>query len=125
MTVRAVVALVVAAIMSALGALILGEYDFDAFTWIIGGLVSGLVVSEVVLEIGRTRRTVIAITTGLLVAAGLAWAAWISSGEGSRAFPALAWVSMAVGGVAAAARTGGWWTDPLGSPPQSAGSQRG
>jgi hypothetical protein len=119
MTVRVVIALVVAAMICVFGALVLGEYDFDAFTSIIGGLVSGLVVSEVVLEIGRTRRTVIGIVTGLMVAAGLAWAAWISSGEGSDVFPAFAWASMVVGGVAAAARTGGWWSDPLGSPPQS------
>jgi dolichol kinase len=113
MTVRAVVALAVAAIMSVLGALILGEYDFEGFTSIVGGLVAGLVVSEVVLEIGRTRCTVIGVVTGLLVAGGLGWAAWISSGEGSRVFPAIAWLSMAVGGAAAAARTVGWWSDPL------------
>jgi hypothetical protein len=111
MTVRAVVALAVAAIISVLGALILGEYDFDGFTSIVGGLVAGLVVSEVVLEIARTRCTVIGIATGLLVAGGLGSAAWISSGEGSRVFPAVAWLSMVVGGAAAAARTVGWWSD--------------
>ena len=92
----------------ALGALILGEYEFSGATPIGAGLLFGLVISELVIEVGATRARVIGVLTAGLVAGGLAWAAWVSSGEGLRPFPTGGWVAMVVGAVAAGARTGGW-----------------
>ncbi|HEY2812938.1 MAG TPA: hypothetical protein VGJ03_05705 [Acidimicrobiales bacterium] len=108
MSVRVVVALIVAGLVCIVGALILGEYQFTGLTPFAAGLLFGLVVSEFVLEIGKTRSPLIGIVTGAMVAGALGWAAWISSGEGLRPFPTLGWVAMALGALAAGGRTGGW-----------------
>ena len=92
----------------ALGALILGEYEFSGVTPIGAGILFGLVISEIVLEIGRARHPVVGIVTAAMVAGALAWAGYVSSGEGLRPFPNGAWVAMAFGAVAAGVRTGGW-----------------
>lgn len=104
--VRVVVAVVVAAVVCAVGALILGEYQFSGLTPYVTGVLLGLVVSEFVLEIAKARHPALGALTGLLVAGSLGWAAWISSGEGLRPFPAVAWISMGLGGVVAGVRTG-------------------
>lgn len=92
----------------AVGALILGEYEFSGVTPVGAGLLFGLVISEIVLEIGRTRHPVLGVLSAALVAAALAWAGYVSSGRGLRPFPNGAWVAMAFGAVAAGARTGRW-----------------
>jgi hypothetical protein len=97
-----------AAVASAIGALILGEYEFSGATPIGAGLLFGLVISEIVIEIGRTRAPLIGVATAAMVAGALAWAAYVSSGEGLRPFPTGAWLAMALGALAAGVRTGGW-----------------
>jgi len=92
----------------ALGALILGEYEFSGATPIGAGVLFGLVISEIVIEVGATRAPIIGVLSAAMVAGALAWAAWVSSGEGLRPFPTGAWIAMALGAVAAGARTGGW-----------------
>jgi len=110
MTAKVVVALVVAAAVSAVGGLILGEYQFTGFTPYVAGLLFGLVVSEFVLEIGHRRHPLIGVVSGAFVAGALGWAAWISSGEGLRPYPAVAWAAMAIGAAASGLRTG--WPAP-------------
>ena len=97
-----------AALACAVGALILGEYEFSGATPIGAGVLFGLVISEIVIEVGALRAPVIGVLSAAMVAGGLAWAGWVSSGEGLRPFPNGAWVAMAVGAVACGARTGGW-----------------
>src|SRR4051794_35833657 len=97
-----------AALACVVGALILGEYEFSGATPVGAGVLFGLVISEIVIEVGAMRAPVIALLTAAMVAGALAWAAWVSSGEGLRPFPTGAWVAMALGAVAAGARTGGW-----------------
>jgi hypothetical protein len=106
--VRPILAVLAAAIACAIGALILGEYEFSGATPIGAGLLFGLVISEIVIEIGRTRTPIIGILTGAMVAGALAWAAYLSSGEGLRPFPTGAWLAMALGALATGVRTGGW-----------------
>ncbi|MEY2403957.1 MAG: hypothetical protein QOD38_1508 [Acidimicrobiaceae bacterium] len=105
---RPILGLLCAALACALGALILGEYEFSGATPIGAGVLFGLVVSEIVIEVGARRAPVIGVITAGLVAGALAWAAWVSSGEGLRPFPTGAWLAMAVGALAAGGRTGGW-----------------
>jgi hypothetical protein len=105
---RPILGIASAVLACALGALILGEYEFSGATPIGAGLLFGLVISEIVIEVGATRAPVIGVVTAALVAGALAWAAWVSSGEGLRPFPTGAWVAMAIGALAAGARTGGW-----------------
>ena len=99
-------AIVAAALSCAIGALILGEYEFSGATPIGAGVLFGLVISEIVIEVGATRAPVLGVISGALVAGGLAWAGWVSSGEGLRPFPNGAWVAMALGAVTAGVRTG-------------------
>src|SRR3954451_12923273 len=106
MTPRVVVALLVGALVSVVGALILGEYEFQGATPYVAGVLFGLVVSEFVVEIGKLRHPVVGVLTGLMVAGALGWAAWISSGHGLRPFPASAWAAMVIGGGVAGVRAG-------------------
>jgi hypothetical protein len=105
---RVALAVVVAALACALGALILGEYEFSGATPVGAGVLFGLVVSEIVIEIAGVRSRVLGVVTAAFVAGGLGWAGYVSSGEGLRPFPTGAWVAMALGAVAAGWRVGGW-----------------
>jgi hypothetical protein len=105
---RPILGLAGAAVACTLGALILGEYEFSGATPIAAGVLFGLVISEIVIEVGATRAPVIGVLTAAMVAGALGWAAWVSSGEGLRPFPAGAWIAMVLGAVAAGVRTGGW-----------------
>jgi hypothetical protein len=105
---RPVLGIVGAAVACAVGALILGEYEFSGATPVFAGVLFGLVISEIVIEVGATRAPIIGVLTAAMVAGALGWAAWVSSGEGLRPFPTGAWIAMALGAVAAGVRTGGW-----------------
>jgi hypothetical protein len=105
-TPRAAAALVLGAAASALGGLILGEYDFSGATPYAAGLLFGLVVAELVLEVGKLRSWLVGLVAAACVAAGLGWAAWISSGEGLRPFPRPAWAAMAIGALTCGWRAG-------------------
>ena len=104
---RRPVSLLAGAAVSALGALILGEYEFTGWFPYVAGVLFGLVVAETVVGVGHWRGPVPAVAAATLSAAGLAWAAWIDSGEGLEPWPSLAWVAMALGAGAAALRAWG------------------
>jgi hypothetical protein len=106
--VRVAGAIVVAAFASALGGVVLGEYQFEGLMPYGAGLLFGLVVGELVVTVGHSRTLPLAVVSAALVAAGLGWAAWISSGEGLRPFPTLGWVAMGIGALATAGRVGEW-----------------
>lgn len=104
MTPRAIAALVVGGLVAAVGALLLGEYEFTGFTPFFAGPIFGLVVAEVVAAIGRLRSTSVAATTAAVVALGLLWAGWLDSGEGVAPLSGLIWPAMLLGAAAAAIR---------------------
>lgn len=106
LTPRAGLALALAALGCALGALILGEYQFNGVTPIAGGALFGLVIGELVVEVGRLRSTLVGLVSALEVAGALLWAAWISTGEGLRPLPGAVWPTMALGAACAAWRAG-------------------
>ena len=101
---RRPVSLLAGAAVAALGAKILGEYEFTGWFPFVAGVLFGLVIGEVVVSVGRWRGPVPAAAGALLAAGGLAWAGWIDSSEGLEPFPTLAWVAMALGAAAAALR---------------------
>jgi hypothetical protein len=101
-------AVVVAAVASAFGGVVLGEYQFEGLMPYGAGLLFGLVVGELVVTVARSRSLVLAAACAAMVAAGLGWAAWISSGEGLRPFPILGWVAMVIGAIATVGRVGEW-----------------
>ncbi len=97
---RLTLSLVVGAAVAALGALILGEYEFDWLLTGLGGPLVGVVIAEVVTAVGGRRGWVPAVAAAGFAAGALAWAAWITSGQGLEPYPPLAWLAM---GLAAAA----------------------
>lgn len=107
MTWRALLGLVLGAAAAALGALILGEYEFTgSLPWVAGPLF-GLVVGEVVVEVGRSRHLAVAVLTAGLSFGGIAWAGWIDSTQGIEPIKRLVWVSAALAGATALVRTAG------------------
>ena len=90
--------------MSAFGALIVGEYEFDGFLPVLAGLVLGLLVSEAVALGGQWRGWVPAGIAAALAAGGIVWGGWIDSGEGLEAYPAMAWVGAATAAAVALVR---------------------
>ena len=105
--VRATIALVLAAGASTLGAFILGEYEFEGWLPLGAGALFGLVVGEIVVEVGRRRTVPVALWSAALTAAGLVWAGWINAGEGLNPIAGGAWLAAAVGAAAAALRVVG------------------
>lgn len=103
--VRAWAGLILGALTATLGALVLGEYQFEGWLPVGAGILFGAVVAEVVVEVGRRRTVSVAVATGLLAAGGLLWAGWISAGEGLEPISGGAKVAAALGFVVAAGRT--------------------
>ena len=104
---RALLGLLCAAATAALGALILGEYEFSGTLPYLAGPLFGLVIGEVVVSVGRTRALVVALPTGALAFGGIAWAGWIDSSQGVEPVKGLAWVAAGLAAAAALLRTTG------------------
>lgn len=104
---RAVLGVLCAAAAAALGALILGEYEFTGPLPFIAGPLFGLVVGEVVVGVGRARSRTVALVAAGLAFAGIAWAGWIDSSEGVEPVKGLVWVSAALAAAVAGVRTFG------------------
>jgi hypothetical protein len=104
--VRVLLALAAAAFACLVGALILGEYEFEGATPFGAGILFGLVISEIVIEIGRTRGPLLGVISAAMVAAALARAAYISSGEGLRPFPTGGWIALVLAALTAGVRVG-------------------
>ena len=101
---RPVLATTVAAMVAALTALILGEYEFGTLVAVVAGVGVGLVIGEVFDSLGRWRGPLPATIAALLAGGSLAWGAWIDSGQGLEPYPPMAWLAVALGVVTGAAR---------------------
>lgn len=108
---RRVLALAAGALAAAVGAVILGEYELQGVTPFVAGILFGVIVAEVVTVAGR--RHDLATTGGCaaLAAAGMVWAAWISSGEDWSYVAGEAWFGVVLAAVAA-----GLWIRTPGRP---------
>jgi hypothetical protein len=102
---RAGVGLLLGAVASILGAFILGEYQFEGYVPLTAGVLFGLVVAEIVIEVGRRRTALVGALTGLEAAGGLVWAGWISGGEGLGPIPGGAWLAAGLALVTGVVRT--------------------
>ena len=93
--------------VAAVGAQILGEYEFVGFMPFVAGPLFGLAVAEAVAwASGGGRGRGAAVVAALVAAAGLVWAGWIDSGEGIDPMPGLVWPAAALGAVVAGWRAG-------------------
>lgn len=112
---RAVAGVVCGAVVAALGAVILGEYEFTGALPFVAGVLFGLVVGEVVVGVGKLRGWPSAVAAAALGFGGIAWAGWIDAGRGLEPMKGLVWVGAALAALVALVRV-----SPLG-----AGSDRG
>jgi hypothetical protein len=104
---RAVLGVVCGAAAAALGALILGEYEFTGSLPFIAGPLFGLVIGEIVVGVGKDRSLLVAALAAAAAFGGIAWAGWIDSTEGVEPVKALVWVAAALAAGAAGLRTAG------------------
>lgn len=104
---RAGLAVVCGAVTAAVGALILGEYEFTGSLPFVAGPLFGLAVGEVVAGVGRNRSVVMGALTGALAFGGIAWAGWIDANEGIEPIKGLVWVAAGLAAVVATLRTTG------------------
>lgn len=102
--IRALLAVVCGAATAALGALILGEYEFTDLLPFVAGPLFGLVVAEVMLAVGQLRTALVAAIGGELAFAGIAWAGWIDSSEGVEPVKGLVWVAACLAAATAIVR---------------------
>lgn len=107
MTWRTLFALLLAAACAALGAFILGEYEFEGSLPFVAGLLFGLLLGEVVVGAGQSRSILVGIVVAAEAAAGIAWAGWIDSSHGLEPVKGLVWVAAALAGTTALLRTVG------------------
>ncbi len=105
--VRTVLGVVGGALVAALGALILGEYEFTGLLPYVAGPLFGLAVGEVVVAVGASRASAVAVLASLLAFSGVVWAGWIDSSEGVEPFKTLVWVAAALAAVVAFLRISG------------------
>lgn len=99
---RPVVAVVVGAFVTCVGAVILGEYVYEGTTPFLAGGLLGLLLAELVTWIARAGDAYLMAASALLVEACLVWALWISTGHRLDLAAAEAWAGIAFGMVAAA-----------------------
>lgn len=106
-TIRVLVAMAVGAVVAALGAVFLGEYEFDEALPITAGALLGLVVAEIVVSLGRHRSWTMAGILAVLVGVSVLLAGHLDAG-GVEPVKAGAYLSAALGAGAAALRTAPW-----------------
>jgi hypothetical protein len=106
-TTRAAGALLIAALVSALAALMLGEYEFTGSLPYIVGPLFGLAIGEVVAAVGRTRSAIVALVAAAICFGGIVWTGWIDSSEGVEPMHGAVWPSAALAAVVAYLRIAG------------------
>ena len=106
-TIRVLVAMSIGAVVAALGALFLGEYEFDETLPIAAGVLLGLVVAEIVVSVGRHRSWTMAAILALLVGVSVLLAGHLDAAD-VEPIKSGAYISAGLGALAAAVRTAPW-----------------
>ncbi|MCA1690768.1 MAG: hypothetical protein ABR540_20015 [Acidimicrobiales bacterium] len=115
---RPILAVGAAAVVGALGAVVLGEYTFSGLPILVSGPVLGFFMAEAALAVAGARapRAVLAGGCAVLALAAMVWSAWISSGHDLSFLPGEGWVAVGLAAVAAGLRAG--WTRPAAGSPR-------
>ncbi len=90
---------------AALGALMLGEYEFTGLLPFVAGPLFGLAIGEIVVGVGRARTVPIAVVAGALAFGGIALAGWIDSSEGVEPVKRAVWAAAVLAAAVAGVRT--------------------
>jgi hypothetical protein len=107
---RVIFGCIAAALLAALGGLIMGEYRLVGVMAVLAGLLFGLAVAEVAITVGRSSDWPLVGVTAAAAAVGFTWAAWIEAGRAFGPISAVRWV-----GSLAALASAGFWVRSLGS----------
>ena len=100
---RPVVAVAVAALVAAAGAVILGEYELAGVTALVAGPALGVLLAETVAAVVRREGDdYLAGSVALLTQAALVWSAYISTGHRLDLAPTETWAAVVVGALAGA-----------------------
>jgi hypothetical protein len=105
--VRLALAILASFVVAALGAAILGEYQFTGITGAVAGLIFGIFVAEAGVAVNREGSDLLAVVCALLTAAALLWAIHASFGARSSLpadVPTMGWLSIGLGVVGAGVR---------------------
>lgn len=106
-TVRVLVGLSLAAVVATLGALFLGEYEFDEALPIVAGPLLGLIIAEVAVSVGKHRSTVLAVLVATYAATAVLLAGRIDSNM-VEPIKTGAYLSASVAAAAAFVRANPW-----------------
>ncbi len=106
-TLRLLVAMTLGALVAALGALFLGEYEFDEWLPIAAGPLLGLIVAEIVVSLGKHRSATMAGILAVWSATAIVLAGYLDTNV-NEPIKTGAYVSAALAAVAAAVRTNDW-----------------
>lgn len=100
---RQLLPLVAAVAVSALGALLLGEYDLVGVTAVVAGALFGGAIAEVAGVLARRAFAAwLPVAVGVIAAAGMTWAVWISTNRFRNPVELSAMAGIAAAAIAAA-----------------------
>ena len=108
---RVIFGCIVAALVAALGGLIMGEYFLSGLMAIVAGVLFGLAVGEAAIAVGKSSGWVLVGVTAAAAFLGFTWSGWIEAGR-SFDIAATRWLGSLLAGASAA-----WWVRSLGSRP--------
>jgi len=106
-SIRVLVAMALGAVVAALGALFLGEYEFDETLPIAAGPLLGLVIAEIVVSVGRHRSWTMAAILAVVSGVAILLAGHIDAND-VEAIKAGAYLSAGLAALAAGVRTAPW-----------------
>lgn len=104
---RVLGAMTLGAVVATLGALFLGEYEFDETLPIVAGPLLGLVIAEIVVSIGKVRAWGMAVMVAVGSGVAVLLAGWIDT-NGVEPIKTGAYLSAGMAALAAAARAAPW-----------------
>lgn len=106
-TIRLLVAMTLGALVATLGALFLGEYEFDEWLPIAAGPLLGLIVAEIVVSLGRHRSPTMAAILAVWSATAVLLAGYLDTNV-NEPIKSGAYLSAGLAALAAALRAGDW-----------------
>lgn len=115
---RAIAALLLAALGAALAAFVMAEYEFEGFTPWMAGLAVGVLAGELVATLGRWFGPAAMVVTGSIAASSLLYGQWLESDRGIEP-----WSHLAEGAALLAAAVAAWNVrpkKPTAAPPATA-----